>query len=53
MLDDSKGQKMKKYCAGFTLIELSVVLIIGGVLLVGALQAYQVYSERQYVDNTK
>lgn len=38
---------------GFTLIELSIVLIISGLALAGAIEAYKIYSEKQNIENTK
>lgn len=35
---------------GFTLIELSIVLVISSLLLVGALQAYKIYDEKQKME---
>lgn len=35
---------------GFTLIELSISLIVGGLILVGAISAYEIYNERQKMD---
>jgi prepilin-type N-terminal cleavage/methylation domain-containing protein len=35
---------------GFTLIELSIVLIITGLILVGAVQAFQIFNEKQKIE---
>lgn len=35
---------------GFTLIELSIVMIIGGILLVGVIKAYEAYVEKQKIE---
>lgn len=35
---------------GFTLIELSIVLIITGIMLVGAIQAYTIYNEKRKIE---
>jgi prepilin-type N-terminal cleavage/methylation domain-containing protein len=44
---------MKKTANGFTLIEISIVLIVGGILFVSAIEAYQIYDKKQKVENTK
>ena len=44
-------QKLKTNL-GFTLIELSIVLIISSLILVGALQAYEIYDEKQKMERS-